>query len=187
MPGQYFDAETGLNYNSFRDYDPATGRYVESDPIGLRGGINTYGYVNNQPLVGVDPLGLININPILEALFPMPWDKERCENLQKRINGLWKEIEGRYQDIRDNPQGLDMFGPGANEATIQGHYRIIKRLDSQRRTLEDDLDRHCKNGPPSCPATNANKVQSQVNDILNQTEAAGGILEQIGNALVAFF
>jgi RHS repeat-associated protein len=37
LPGQYFDAETGLNYNYFRDYDPATGRYMESDPIGLLG------------------------------------------------------------------------------------------------------------------------------------------------------
>ena len=54
MPGQYFDAETGLNYNYARDYDPATGRYVESDPIGLRGGINTYAYVNNVPTMEYD-------------------------------------------------------------------------------------------------------------------------------------
>ena len=57
-PGQYFDAETGLNYNYFRDYEPGTGRYVESDPIGLRGGIHTYGYVWQQPLVGIDRYGL---------------------------------------------------------------------------------------------------------------------------------
>jgi RHS repeat-associated protein len=58
FPGQYYDSETGLNYNYFRDYDPATGRYVESDPIGLLGGISTYGYVNASPLSAVDPLGL---------------------------------------------------------------------------------------------------------------------------------
>jgi len=47
-----------LHYNYFRDYEPATGRYVESDPINLLGGINTYVYVGSRPLLFVDPLGL---------------------------------------------------------------------------------------------------------------------------------
>ncbi len=57
--GAYQDRETNLAYNMMRDYDPAIGRYVESDPIGLAGGsLSPYVYVNNNPLGSVDPTGL---------------------------------------------------------------------------------------------------------------------------------
>jgi RHS repeat-associated protein len=52
LPGQYFDRETGLHYNYFRDYDPTTGRYIEADPIGLEGGLNLYSYVGGIRLSG---------------------------------------------------------------------------------------------------------------------------------------
>ncbi len=58
FPGQYADRETNLNYNYFRDYDPAIGRYVKSDPIGLGGGMDMYGYVWQSPLMFFDTFGL---------------------------------------------------------------------------------------------------------------------------------
>ena len=65
-PGQYFDQETGLHYNYYRStYNPATGRYEEVDPIGMRGGINLYSYANQNPLTFTDPLGL-------DATIPFP-------------------------------------------------------------------------------------------------------------------
>ncbi|MFT0214055.1 RHS repeat-associated core domain-containing protein, partial [Pseudomonas sp. F1_0610] len=57
-PGQYFDAETGTHYNYFRDYNPRVGRYSQSDPIGLSGGINHYGYAGGNGLRFVDTKGL---------------------------------------------------------------------------------------------------------------------------------
>jgi RHS repeat-associated protein len=61
LPGQYLDKETNLHYNFYRDYDPSVGRYGESDPIGLRGGLNTYVYVFSVPLGIIDPNGLQSI------------------------------------------------------------------------------------------------------------------------------
>ncbi len=64
FPGQYFDQETGLNYNINRDYNPTIGRYIEADPVGLLDGINhLYVYSQNNPVIIIDPSGWLNFKP----------------------------------------------------------------------------------------------------------------------------
>ena len=58
FPGHWFDAETGLHSNRYRSYDPALGRYLQSDPLGVAGGMNLYAYCGGNPLVRVDVKGL---------------------------------------------------------------------------------------------------------------------------------
>ncbi len=59
LPGQIFDEETGLHYNYFRDYHPGIGRFIEADPIGLKGGMNLYVYCANNPVNSMDPNGQV--------------------------------------------------------------------------------------------------------------------------------
>lgn len=98
FPGQYYDAETGNWNNGFRDYDDDGGRYLQSDPIGLMGGLNTYSYVGGNPVSFVDPLGL-------EKLVLMP---STDPSYQAAINAP------------DVPGQLDVYGHG-NQYEVAHH------------------------------------------------------------------
>ncbi|WP_197065094.1 RHS repeat-associated core domain-containing protein, partial [Delftia sp. ZNC0008] len=66
MQGQHLDEESGLFYNRHRYYDPALGRYISRDPIGLMGGINGFSYAGGNPSKFTDPLGLCDCDNILD-------------------------------------------------------------------------------------------------------------------------
>ena len=76
FPGQRYDAATGLNYNYFRDYDAGSGRYVQSDPIGLEAGVGTFIYTGNSPLKFIDVNGLMTVEAYHRGgvMDPMAWE-----------------------------------------------------------------------------------------------------------------
>ncbi len=115
--GQYFDTETNLHYNYFRDYEPATGRYLSSDPIGLAGGLNIYGYVLQNPLAYIDPTGLI-VWPYTDEhrqrnrnnQCPSKPPKEKiCES---RSEGYFDEQGNQWYP--DDPRAASIFHGGNN-------------------------------------------------------------------------
>lgn len=90
FPGQLFDGQAGLHQNWRRDYSPAVGQYVESDPIGLGGGMNTFVYVGDNPISYTDASGLARANPSLPPAFYL----KACDGDD------WKECEGRCSPNR---------------------------------------------------------------------------------------
>jgi RHS repeat-associated protein len=120
------DKETNLAYNYFRDFDPALGRYVQSDPIGLRGGLNTYAYVGSDPLSFYDPDGLDRwggdsvFNFSFKAGVPIPQNPELYIFTTCLRNCIGEQfvVTSTHEKIPQHPPG----SPHANGVAIDIKY-----------------------------------------------------------------
>jgi len=151
--GQIYDTETGLHYNWFRDYDPATGRYIESDPIGLEGGLNTYAYVGSNPLGYVDPAGEFAIPAIrlggaviIAGCSVVPACRDAMQNVLKKINSSW-DVDDVLEDPsvyskggRQNHKGTGLLGVSdeeieqqRKEAKSRGDKQEVKSLVKEQK------------------------------------------------------
>jgi len=122
--GQYYDKETGLTQNWFRDYDKSLGRFPQSDPIGLRGGLNTYAYVDENPLSFSDPEGKILQGVLIGAGIEVALQavknfREGCDVLEV-ANYDWGNVF--------IAAGVGIFAPG--------WLSVAKRASSSSRAIE---------------------------------------------------
>jgi RHS repeat-associated protein len=146
------DLGTPRHYNYFRDYDSAIGRNVESDPSGLRGGINTYGYVGGSPLALVDPAGLE----------PNCAPEDRCAQLRKQIFAKAATLVfqlGEYDPVKDGQGGFAMLW-GSGTTTPGGHYQKINNLQQGLKNDIAEYKRLCSNngGWPPVPMRQPTKT-----------------------------
>jgi RHS repeat-associated protein len=151
FPGQRYDAASGLSYNYFRDYDAATGRYSQSDPVGLQGGISTYGYAEQNSLVAIDPQGLNAVAAVYRSWtwgwrigeFLNPWAQPAIASALDTIvfstdDANWDAIERDMAHTNYHRACDRRPPPGLNQCQLaRWQYRQAKKCFDLRNAWED--------------------------------------------------
>ncbi len=141
--GYHPDSSTGLELLGHRYYDPATGRFINRDPIGYDGGENLYGYANDNPVNYIDPSGFI----------PSPQCVALLGDISRIYALLMAEI-AKYDPVKDGRGGWPKFGGGVTQPG--GHYGEIQDLQRGLQNRLNDYRQKCKNDPP--PPGNINRA-----------------------------
>ena len=155
LPGQYYDAETGLHYNWHRYYDPETGRYLTPDPIGLAGGINPFLYAEANPVSYIDPEGLnaLLINPAISSGF-----------------GVGAAGINNTANTSDYIQAWSFF---KNQARFSPFYLYMLATNALMADNSSNSEEQCETG---------DLTDDEIEQIQNVVDKAGRPLDVVGSA-----